>query len=55
MRKKLFALLFGLALLSFGLVLAGCTEDSNGGGCGCRSDAGEKPYAIATRQDLSAP
>jgi len=39
MKKKLFALLLGLALLSFGLVLTGCTEDSDGG-CRCRSDAG---------------
>jgi len=36
MRKTLLALLCALA---FGLALTGCTEDSNGGGCGCRSDA----------------
>ena len=40
MKKRLLVLLLGLALLAFGLALTGCTEDSNGGGCRCQSDAG---------------
>jgi len=38
MRKKLLALLLGSALLAFAIVLTGCTEDSNGGGCKCQAD-----------------
>jgi len=33
MRKRLLALLLGLALPAFALVLTGCTDDSSG--CGC--------------------
>jgi len=37
MKKRLLVLLLGLA---FALVLTGCTDDSNGGGCRCRAEGG---------------
>ena len=37
MKKRLLVLLLGLA---FALVLTGCTEDSNGGGCRCQAEGG---------------
>jgi len=37
MKKSFFVLLIGVALLSLTLVLAGCTRDSNRGGCNCRA------------------
>ena len=41
MRKKLLAMLVGAALISFALILTGCTEDaSGGGGCTCQADDG---------------
>jgi len=40
MKKRLLVLLLGLALLAFALVLTGCTDDSNCGGCRCRAEAG---------------
>ena len=40
MRKKLLAMLVGAALISFALILTGCTEDASGGGCTCQADDG---------------
>jgi len=37
MKKRLLVLLLGSA---FALVLTGCNEDSNGGGCRCQAEGG---------------